>query len=142
VKKSKIFEINKLSDLGDVSEYLISLLSKSNIFLLKADLGSGKTSLCSAFLKKFADIEHITSPTFNILNQYQINDKKIFHYDLYRLKSIDELYEIGFEESLNEGIVLIEWPEIAQKILAGYKSVAIEIETTSENSRKITITED
>ena len=89
-------------------------IKNNEIILLKGNLGAGKTTFVKQLLpilypKQKLDIK---SPTFTILNLYSLGEKKIYHYDLYRIKSIDELEEIGFFENLGENLTFIEWPEI------------------------------
>lgn len=109
----------------DTEEFAKNLAKNANvndIFCLIGDLGVGKTVIVKAICDYFNVNENITSPTFTILKSYKSNNKtisKIHHFDLYRIKSINELYNIGFEEYLYDknSIVLIEWPEIAKEIL-------------------------
>lgn len=87
--------------------------------LLQGDLGMGKTAFARGFIQALAgaDIE-VTSPTFTLVQTYPLpQNGMVWHYDLYRLKSPDELPEIGLDDALLQGITLIEWPEIAQHYL-------------------------
>ena len=103
----------RLSDLG----FLIgSILSIGSVVILRGDLGVGKTALSKEILS-FFDFRDVVSPSFCILNQYKTHDFTINHFDLYRLKSEDELLGIGFEESLRVGITIVEWPEIASRFI-------------------------
>jgi len=94
-------------------------LKQSNILLLIGNLGSGKTTFAKLLLAELGVKETITSPTFNIVSEYQVaNGAVVFHFDLYRLKNIDELYAIGFEDYIySKNICVIEWPEIAENLL-------------------------
>jgi tRNA threonylcarbamoyladenosine biosynthesis protein TsaE len=133
------FKINSEEGLIEVAREILKHINKSNIILLEGDLGSGKTTLCSYLLNEYANIKTVTSPSFGIVNIYSSDNQKIFHYDLYRIKSEEELYGIEFEQSLNDGLVLIEWPEIAKTILDNYKTIKVKIDFLSENSRYIKI---
>lgn len=133
------FKINSEEDLIEVAREILKHINKSNIILLEGDLGSGKTTLCSYLLNEYANIKTVTSPSFGIVNIYSSDNQKIFHYDLYRIKSEEELYGVEFEQSLNDGLVLIEWPEIAKTILDNYKTIKVKIDFLSENSRYIKI---
>ena len=111
-----------LSDTEKFAKDLAKNAKKNDIFCLIGDLGVGKTVIAKAIGKFFNVKESITSPTFTILKTYETNNKiisKIHHFDLYRIKNIDELQNIGFEDYLydNNSIVLIEWPEVAFNIL-------------------------
>ena len=90
------FEINRFDDYNEVIENILDENS-SKIILFNGDLGSGKTTLIQLICKKLKIKEKVLSPTFNLINEYQINnDFKVYHFDLYRIKSIQELIEIDF----------------------------------------------
>ena len=84
-----------------------------DVFALYGTLGMGKSVFARAFIQKLCDTEDVPSPTFTLVQTYDSLKGEIYHYDLYRLKSPDEVFELGFEESLYGGINLIEWPENA-----------------------------
>ena len=128
-----------LDEIGDVTKSLIDEINTVNIILLKGELGAGKTTLIKSILKNLGVKENITSPTFSIVNQYFISNLSINHFDLYRIKSTEELDVMGFEEYLySEGVSFIEWPEIAMsKINERY--IEIYIKFIDEKSREITL---
>ena len=128
-----------LDEIGDVTKSLIDEINTVNIILLKGELGAGKTTLIKSILKNLGVKENITSPTFSIVNQYFISNRSINHFDLYRIKSTEELDVMGFEEYLySEGVSFIEWPEIAMsKINERY--IEIYIKFIDEKSREITL---
>lgn len=110
-------------------------LKQNNIVLLNGDLGAGKTFFCREIIKYFCgENTAITSPTFNILQIYKAPDFTIYHYDLYRLKSPDEIYELGFEEALNGNLLLIEWSEIIKYLLPS-PIIEINLEVLDNNKR-------
>lgn len=101
-------------------EKIISLISKkassSFVIFLHGNLGTGKTFFVSKFLEHLGVNDTITSPTFSIFNEYQINNKLfVYHYDLYRLKKAEELMFVDIDENLENGMLIIEWPELAQE---------------------------
>ena len=124
---------------------LFDLIQKKDkslkIFLFTGQVGSGKTTMIKSFTKKLSVNNNTSSPTFNIINEYKDDNKKsIYHLDLYRLKSINDLVEIGFEEYINSGnYCFIEWPEIADSFFVD-KYIRINISINSKNSRDIDIT--
>ena len=124
---------------------LFDLIQKKDkslkIFLFTGQVGSGKTTMIKSFTKKLSVNNNTSSPTFNIINEYKDDNKKsIYHLDLYRLKSINDLVEIGFEEYINSGnYCFIEWPEIADSFFVD-KYISINISINSKNSRDIDIT--
>ena len=130
----KTFSVTE-SELEPVVNYILAASSNKSIILLYGNLGAGKTTLTKAILAQLGVTEPITSPTFNIVSSYQLpTGEQIHHFDLYRINSIDELYEIGFEEYLDSGkLCLIEWPEIAEPLYPA-EVLNVHIETT-ENGR-------
>ena len=111
-----------LSDTEEFAKDIAKNANENDIFCLIGDLGVGKTVIAKAIGKFFNVKESITSPTFTILKSYDTNNKtikKIHHFDLYRIKNIGELQNIGFEDYLYDknSIVLIEWPEVAYELL-------------------------
>ena len=106
------------------TEELASQLSKrlkpGNIVFLYGEMGVGKTTFVRYLINKFQNndnlkITEVTSPTFNLLNEYQLHKIKINHYDLFRIKSNREIKDLGLFENNNNSITLIEWPEIIEK---------------------------
>ena len=136
-------KFKNISELDYVKLFdLIQKKDKSlKIFLFTGQVGSGKTTMIKSFTKKLSVNNNTSSPTFNIINEYKDDNKKsIYHLDLYRLKSINDLVEIGFEEYINSGnYCFIEWPEIADSFFVD-KYISINISINSKNSRDIDIT--
>ena len=100
-----------------IAKKLASLLNNKNIVVLTGELGAGKTKFVEGFLSYFNLQDEISSPTFNIVNEYNTPSHNIYHFDVYRLEDTDEFYAIGGEEYFEKGICLIEWGEIIQDIL-------------------------
>ncbi len=104
------------------------------------DLGSGKTKFTEGFLSFFGLEDEISSPTFNIVNEYIKDDINIYHFDVYRLSDISEFYEIGGEEYFEKGICIIEWGEIIQDALPKeYIKINFEKDSYNENIRYLNI---
>jgi len=121
-------------------------LRRGDIVALYGDLGSGKTQFAKGLCEYFNAREHITSPTFVLLNRYNGKDAAgkellIFHFDLYRIKSLAEVYDLGYEEFFSQdGICLIEWAEQLAELLPSRRyDVKISFGRT-ENDRIIEIT--
>tara|TARA_B100000029_G_C17269896_1_gene849436 strand:+ start:135 stop:614 length:480 start_codon:yes stop_codon:yes gene_type:complete len=118
-KSSKI-SITLEKDTQSISQKISNYLSKGDIVFLYGEIGVGKTTfiryLINYFQAKFNISEtEIPSPTFNIINEYKVNDLIIYHYDLYRIKDELELKNLGLFENRKESIILIEWPEIIKE---------------------------
>ena len=126
-------------DLGAVSKRLIEMSEACSVVLLKAEMGLGKTTLVKAICKDLGVNCEVSSPTFSIVNEYVYAQKKVFHFDLYRIKDVGELYDIGFEEYLDSGyLCLIEWPELASELMPD-EYILVEIEM-QEKGRLFSLT--
>ncbi len=133
--------INSLKELEIFVKNYVKNIGRSSILGLIGDLGAGKTQFVKFIVKYLGgEINTVSSPTFTIINEYFIKDKcKIYHFDLYRLKSIEELEEIGYEEYFfGDNICIVEWIDNIPECI-DYVTNLIKIEYINENSRKITI---
>ena len=90
---------------------LASVALLGDIFLLYGTLGMGKSVFARAFIQALTDTKEVPSPTFTLVQTYEAPNFDIYHYDLYRLKSPEEIWELNIEEAFHEGVSLIEWPE-------------------------------
>jgi tRNA threonylcarbamoyladenosine biosynthesis protein TsaE len=108
------------------------------LILLNGDLGTGKTLITKAVVSALGYQGDVTSPTFNLVQEYQAQ-VEIIHMDLYRLDRSEELLEIGFEDYLNrEAVIFIEWPELALSLIPA-DFIFINIKKLSDNQREITV---
>ena len=131
------FNIEKIEDWHKVVDSILPEL-KYNILLLKGNLGAGKTTFTQFLLKNLGSQDEVNSPTYSIVNEYSSPKGKIYHFDLYRLKNIEEVYDIGIEEYLdNAFLCIIEWPEVYEDELYGLNYHSMSINNTGEN-REIT----
>ncbi len=131
------FTLSKIEDWQNVINEILPRL-KHNILLLKGNLGAGKTTFTQFLVKNLGSQDEISSPTYSIVNEYSTPKGKVFHFDLYRLKSIDEVYDIGMEEYLdNSFLCIIEWPEVYEGDLEGLSYHTMQITLNGEN-REIT----
>lgn len=109
---------------------LAERLRVGDVVGLKGDLGAGKTTLARAIIRAAAgDPELIVpSPTFTLVEVYETPRGTFWHFDLYRLEAAEQVYELGWEEALAEGITLVEWPERLGRLLPQHLSVTLEME--------------
>jgi len=111
-----------LSQIDSLSKKILSFLSKSDCIFLFGELGSGKTTFVRSLIHQLQEKNKIkktevTSPTYNLLNEYEIQNLKIMHYDLYRLKNEKEINQLGIFQEDEKVISIIEWPEkIAKRV--------------------------
>ncbi|MBC8535231.1 tRNA (adenosine(37)-N6)-threonylcarbamoyltransferase complex ATPase subunit type 1 TsaE [Feifania hominis] len=116
------------------------VLRRGDIVAFSGDLGAGKTAFCEGIASLLCPGAEVSSPTFVIVQEYEGNIP-IFHFDLYRIGSFDELYNIGFFDYLERGgVCLIEWSENIPELL-DEPHYAVDIRVTGAGSRSITITE-
>ena len=119
-----------------IGNNLAKLLNKGDVVVLSGDLGAGKTKFVEGFLHNFGLQDEISSPTFNIINEYISSDNNIYHFDVYRLEDSDEFYAIGGEEYFEKGICLIEWGELISDVLPkDYIHVTINKDSNNEDLR-------
>ncbi|HHV28032.1 tRNA (adenosine(37)-N6)-threonylcarbamoyltransferase complex ATPase subunit type 1 TsaE [Acetivibrio mesophilus] len=105
-------------DTVEFGKKLGMLLKQGDIVCINGDLGTGKTVLTNGIAWALGINEYITSPTFTIVNEYERENISLYHFDVYRISDPEEMYEIGFEEYLyNGGVVVIEWADLIKDIL-------------------------
>ena len=130
--------LNNIKDTIKLGKKLAELSQNGDIFCLKGALGTGKTTLARAFIKYLTNNNKVLSPTFPLLLTYEYENNIIWHYDMYRLENIEDIWNLSMEEALNDGIILIEWPEIIEKLLPRTK-IDIIIKDINNNARSVEI---
>ncbi len=130
-----------LSELPAVAQSLISFGKNYTIWAFYGEMGIGKTTLIREIVKQFGSTVEVTSPSFSIINEYPLkNESSIFHFDFYRLHQLTELFEIGFNEYLNQhNRCLIEWPEIAEPFLSDFQILKIYMTFLPNEKRLLTL---
>lgn len=115
----KRIEINSLSDLDTVAEQVLASLEGRTVVIFRGGMGAGKTTLISRIVRSLGSEDTVTSPTFALVNQYEgADDCRIYHFDFYRIDSIDEVFDLGYEEYFYSGdLCLVEWPEKIESLL-------------------------
>ncbi len=131
---------NSEMDTIKLGQKIASQLKRGDIIILLGDLGSGKTKLTEGILSYFGLQNEISSPTFTIVNEYDTEKLKIFHFDLYRLADIDEFFAIGGEEYFEKGASIIEWGEMLEGYIPKkYLKLEFSRDNVNENRRIIKI---
>ena len=121
-----------------VGEALAKTLRPGTVLAFWGDLGAGKTAFTRGLGRGLGCTERVTSPTYTIVNEYTSGRLPLFHFDMYRLRSSEDLFDIGWEDYLERGgVCAVEWSENVADALDG--AIWITIEKTGDDSRKITI---
>ena len=106
------YHLSEISHYNKIFDEINFIPHKKVIIYLYGQVGAGKTTFVKSYLNYLDNNSEVSSPTFSLVNEYMINDFKIFHYDLYRINSIKELYEIGVDYYFEQaGLHFIEWPD-------------------------------
>ena len=129
--------LNSQSEMADFAKKIADEAKVGDVIGLKGTLGAGKSFFAKHFINFLSEKpREVLSPTFNLLYSYETKKGEIFHFDLYRLKTSDELENIGFFDALQNGISLIEWPEIAAEYLKN-NYLEIEIKTVADAGEEV-----
>lgn len=122
-------EVNNLDALSGAAQALLNFAGEERIIAFKGDMGAGKTTFIKVLCAALGVEEVVTSPTFSIVNEYAAASGMIYHFDFYRIKNIQEAYDIGYEEYFYSGnFCLIEWPEKVEELLPEhYITVSLEV---------------
>ena len=121
-----------------IGEALAKSLQPGTILAYRGDLGAGKTAFTRGLARGLGCQETVTSPTYTIVNEYLGGRLPLFHFDMYRLASSDDLWDIGWEDYLDrEGVCAVEWSENVQDAMED--AITVTIEKLGENTRRITI---
>jgi tRNA threonylcarbamoyladenosine biosynthesis protein TsaE len=127
------------SELPTIAKQLVYFLKETPIALFYGEMGAGKTTLIQEVLKELGVEQPEGSPTYSLINEYEAKNGVCYHLDLMRLKSTEEAFDIGIEELVDQGnIMLIEWPQMAEEFLSGEVLVVL-IDLVDTNRRKISI---
>ena len=130
--------INSLDQIGDAAREFIANMGESRVFAFYGKMGAGKTTFIKAICEALGVEDVITSPTFAIINEYTSGEgESIYHFDFYRIKKLEEVYDMGYEDYFYSGcLCLIEWPELIEEVLPE-DAVKVEINVTPDGERVI-----
>ena len=132
--------ITSLAQIHNVAKQFIDNIGTGKVFAFYGKMGSGKTTFIKAVCEELGVTDVITSPTFAIVNEYhsEHTPKPIFHFDFYRIKKLEEVYDMGYEDYFYSGsLCFLEWPELIEEILPA-DVVKVKIEEQADGSRTVT----
>ena len=111
--------ISSLDAINEAAKQFVAAMGSNRVFAFYGKMGAGKTTFIKALCTELGVDDVITSPTFAIVNEYTAGDgSPIYHFDFYRIKKLDEVYDMGYEDYFyNGGLCLIEWPELIESLL-------------------------
>ena len=139
---TKTITIKSLAEIDDAAKQMVAMMDDFTMFAFYGEMGAGKTTFINALSHALGVEDDVTnSPSFSIINEYRSDTtaELIYHFDLYRLESMDEAFDIGVEDYFDSGAVcLLEWPERIEDILPE-DTVKINIKVNDDDSRTLTL---
>ena len=129
--------IQDLEHINEAAQQFIENIGDHTVFAFYGKMGAGKTTFIKAICEALGVDDVITSPTFAIVNEYTAEDGPVYHFDFYRIKKLEEVYDMGFEDYFYSGaLCLIEWPELIEEVLPE-DAVKVSIQEKEDGSRAI-----
>ena len=132
-------KINSLDSIHDAAQQFIGAMEDNTVFAFYGKMGAGKTTFIKAICEELGVTDVINSPTFAIVNEYRSDEtgELIYHFDFYRIKKLDEVYDMGYEDYFYSGaLCFIEWPELVEEVLPG-DAVKVIIEEVEDGTRSV-----
>lgn len=132
-------KINSLDQIHEVAKQFITEMGDNTVFAFYGKMGAGKTTFIKAVCEELGVTDVINSPTFAIVNEYRSETagELIYHFDFYRIKKIEEVYDMGYEDYFYSGaLCFIEWPELIEDLLPG-NTVNVYIEEAEDGTRSV-----
>ena len=140
---STTIRIESLEKIQEAAKNFVANMGDNTVFAFYGKMGAGKTTFVKAICEELGVEDTITSPTFAIVNEYRsdLAGELIYHFDFYRIKKLDEVYDMGYEDYFYSGaICFIEWPELIEELLPG-NTVKVSIEELESGEREVTLSE-
>ena len=134
-------KIQSLEHINEAAREFIAAMGDNTVFALYGKMGAGKTTFIKALCQELGVEDVVTSPTFAVINEYRsdIAGELIYHFDFYRIKKLEEVYDMGYEDYFYSGaLCFIEWPELVEELLPG-NTIKVTIEELEDRSRKLTM---
>ena len=132
-------KVNSLDNIREAAKQFIAAMEDNTVFAFYGKMGAGKTTFIKAICEELGVTDVINSPTFAIVNEYRSDEtgELIYHFDFYRIKKLDEVYDMGYEDYFYSGaLCFIEWPELVEEVLPG-DAVKVIIEEMEDGIRSI-----
>ena len=132
-------KINSLDNIREAAKQFIAAMEDNTVLAFYGKMGAGKTTFIKAICEELGVTDVINSPTFAIVNEYRSDEtgELIYHFDFYRIKKLDEVYDMGYEDYFYSGaLCFIEWPELVEEVLPG-DAVKVIIEEIEDGIRSI-----
>ena len=131
-------KVNHIDDINEVARQFVDQMGDHKIFAFYGKMGAGKTTFIKAMCEELGVTDVINSPTFAIVNEYMDGKgESIYHFDFYRIKRVEEVYDIGFDEYIYSGnLCLMEWPELIEQLLPE-ETVRVDIMENPDGTRVI-----
>lgn len=135
----KRIKIDSLSELDTVAQAVIDSLDGRDVVVFRAGMGAGKTTLISRIVALLGAEDTVTSPTFALVNQYEGANRRIYHFDFYRIDRVEEVFDFGYEEYFYSGdLCLVEWPEKIEALIPD-DAMVVSIEVGDDQEREFII---
>lgn len=133
-------KINSLDGIADAARQFVDAMGENKVFAMFGLMGVGKTTFIKAVCEVLGVQDTITSPTFAIVNEYRTDSgEQIFHFDFYRIRKVEEAYDMGYEDYIYSGAVcFLEWPELIEELLPD-DAVRVTLTEEEDGTRTITI---
>lgn len=133
-------EIPSVDKIQEAARQFVCQMGDAKVFAFYGKMGAGKTTFIKAICQELGVEDVITSPTFALVNEYTAGDgSPIFHFDFYRIKKLEEVYDMGYEDYFYSGaLCLMEWPELVKELLP-QDAVAVTIHANADGSRSIDV---
>jgi tRNA threonylcarbamoyladenosine biosynthesis protein TsaE len=134
-------KIQSLEQIQEAARQFVEAMGDNTVFAFYGKMGAGKTTFIKAVCEVLGVEDVITSPTFAIVNEYRsdLAGELIYHFDFYRIKKLDEVYDMGYEDYFYSGaLCFIEWPELIEELLPGH-TIKVSIEENEAGEREITL---
>lgn len=131
-------KIQNIDTIRESAREFIQIIGEHKVFAFYGKMGAGKTTFVKAICEELGVEDVITSPTFAIVNEYEAHDQSIFHFDFYRIKRLEEVYDMGYEDYFYSGaLCFIEWPELIEDLLPE-DAVKVTIKENTDGTRTVT----